>query len=388
MSNAHWLALTTISGIGGVTARKLIDRFGDVESIFAASVEELIEIPRVTTLMAPQLLAAPIHQLDSEMLSLSDEGIDLLTWDDDRFPTRLRPLSDAPMVLFMRGAVKRTDENAVAIVGTREPSPAAVETATRLGRELAERGLTIISGLALGIDTAGHRGAIETGRTIAVLGSGIRFIHPKENIELAEDIIGCGAVLSELHPNTPPRGQNLMARDRIISGLSRAVIVIEAGEKSGSLDTASKAIKQGRFVYAVPGSAGTDQLIAGGARVINPASLDFDALAAEVSQSATRAEPPAPHQASLWQVAPMVTTELHTRSKCAPPAGLDRLKSGVNSRTMTVGRAPFRRRQAAHPRPSGRGTWTSSSEEYSAGSNRQNHSSMQMICTKKIDAYT
>jgi DNA processing protein len=300
MSNAHWLALTTISGIGGVTARKLIDRFDDVESIFAASVEELIEIPRVTTLMAQQLLAAPIHQLDSELLSLSDEGIDLLTWDDDRFPTRLRPLSDAPIVLFMRGAVKRSDENAVAIVGTREPSSAAVETATRLGRELAARGLTIISGLALGIDTAGHRGAIETGRTIAVLGSGIRFIHPKENIELAEDIIGCGAVLSELHPNTPPRGQNLMARDRIISGLSRAVIVIEAGEKSGSLDTASKAIKQGQFVYAVPGSAGTDQLIAGGARVINPASLDFDALAAEVSQSATRAEPPAPHQASLW----------------------------------------------------------------------------------------
>jgi DNA processing protein len=154
--------------------------------------------------------------------------------------------------------------------------------------------------LALGIDTAGHRGAIETGRTIAVLGSGIRFIHPKENVELAEDIIECGAVLSELHPNTPPRGQNLMARDRIISGLSRAVIVIEAGEKSGSLDTAARAIKQGRFVYAVPGSAGTDQLIAGGARVINPASLNFDALADEVSQSATRAEPPEPQQATLW----------------------------------------------------------------------------------------
>lgn len=300
MSNAHWLALTTISGIGGVTARKLIDRFGDVEAIFAASVEELIEIPRVTTLMAQQILAAPIEQLESELLSLSDEGIDLLTWDDDRFPIRLRPLPDAPMVLFMHGAVKRADDNAVAIVGTREPSQSAIEVATTVGRELAARGLTIVSGLALGIDTAGHRGAIETGRTIAVLGSGIRFIHPKENVELAEDISGCGAVLSELHPNTPPKGQNLMARDRIISGLSRAVIVIEAGEKSGSLDTAAKAIKQGRFVYAVPGSAGTDQLIAGGARVIHPAALDFDALADEVSQAATRAEPPTPRQAALW----------------------------------------------------------------------------------------
>lgn len=300
MSSAHWLALTTISGIGGVTARKMIDRFGDVEAIFASSVEELIEIPRVTPLMAQQILAAPIDQLENELLSLSDEGIDLLTWDEARFPKALRPLPDAPMVLFMRGAVKRTDDNAVAIVGTREPSPSAVEVAHTIGRELAARGLTIISGLALGIDTAGHRGAIETGRTIAVLGSGIRFIHPKENVELAEDISSCGAVLSELHPNTPPRGQNLMARDRIISGLSRAVIVIEAGEKSGSLDTASKAVKQGRFVYAVPGSAGTDQLIAGGARVINPASLDFDALAEEVSQSATRAEPLKPQQATLW----------------------------------------------------------------------------------------
>jgi DNA processing protein len=300
MSNAHWLALTTVSGIGGVTARKLIERFGDVESIFAASVAELIEVPRVTTPMAQQLLAAPIDQLENELLSLSDEGIDLLTWDDTRFPTRLRPLSDAPLVLFVRGVIKRTDDNAVAIVGTREPSLFAVEVAHIIGRELAARGLTIVSGLALGIDTAGHRGAIESGRTLAVLGSGLRVIHPRENIELAEALLGCGAILSELHPNTPPRGQSLMARDRIISGLSRAVIVIEAGEKSGSLDTAARAIKQGRDVYAMPGSAGTDQLIAGGAWVIDPASLDFDALAAEVSQSAIRAEPPKPQQAALW----------------------------------------------------------------------------------------
>jgi DNA processing protein len=300
MTTAHWLALTTVSGIGGVTARKLLERFGDMESIFAASAAELIEVPRVTAPMAQQLLAAPIDQLEGELLSLSDEGIDLLTWDDARFPTRLRPLPDAPLVLFVRGALKRADDNAVAIVGTREPSPSAVEVAYTLGRELAARGLTVVSGLALGIDTAGHRGALETGRTLAVLGSGIRFIHPKENVELAEDIIGCGAILSELHPNTPPRGQNLMARDRIISGLSRAVIVIEAGEKSGSLDTAAKAVKQGRWVYAVPGSAGTDQLIAGGARVIDPASLDFDALVAEIQRPAARAGPPQPQQATLW----------------------------------------------------------------------------------------
>ncbi len=300
MSSAHGLALTTVSGIGGVTAHKLIERFGDVESIFEASPNELIEIPRVTETMAAQILAAPIEQLENEVLSLHDEGIDLLTWDDARFPNRLRPLPDAPMMLFMRGALKRVDDNAVAIVGTREPSMSGVELAHTIGRELAARGLTVVSGLALGIDTAGHRGAIETGRTIAVLGSGIRVIHPKENAALAEEISGSGAILSELHPNTPPKGQNLMARDRIISGLSRAVIVIEAGEKSGSLDTASKAIKQGRLVYAVPGSPGSDQLIAGGAHRIDPSAIKFDQLAIKMTETPIPDEGSALQQSSLW----------------------------------------------------------------------------------------
>jgi len=176
-----------------------------------------------------------------------------------------------------------------------------IEVATIFGRELAARGLTVVSGLALGVDAAAHRGAFEAGRTLAVLGSGIRFIHPKENTELAEQIVRRGALLSELHPNTPPRGPQLMARDRIVSGLSRAVIVVEAGEKSGSLDTAGRAAKQGRLVFAVPGSAGTDQLIAAGARRLDPASLDFDALADEIFQ---HPPPPAfgslPHQSSLF----------------------------------------------------------------------------------------
>jgi len=282
MSDAHWLALTTISGIGGVTARKMIDRFGDIEAIFAAKVKELVEIPRVTEVMAQQILAASIEQLESELLSLSEDGIDLLTWDDSRYPQSLAFLPDAPLVLFIRGLIKNTDEQAVAIVGTREPSRSAIELAMTLGRELASRGLTVVSGLALGIDTAAHRGAIESGRTLGVLGSGIRFIHPKENIELAEEIISRGAILSELPPNSPPRGQSLMARDRVISGLSKAVIVIEAGEKSGSLDTAAKAKKQGRLVYALPGSPGTDQLIAGGALRLDATLIDFDKLAKDI----------------------------------------------------------------------------------------------------------
>jgi DNA processing protein len=301
MSNAHWLALTTIPGIGGVTARKMLERFGDVESIFAASPDELIEIPRITPDIAEKLLAAPIEALEGELLSLDDEGIDLLTWDDARFPANLRALPDAPMVLFMRGALEPGDAKAVAIVGTRSPSEVSAGLALALGRELAARGLTIVSGLALGIDTAAHRGAIEAGRTLAVLGSGIRMIHPKENADLAQQIAGCGALLSELHPNTPPRGQQLMARDRIVSGLSRAVVVVEAGEKSGSLDTAAKAKKQGRLVFAIPGSAGTDQLLASGAQQIDSADLDFDALAGSIAQYPLPDETASPpRQASLW----------------------------------------------------------------------------------------
>ena len=301
MSSAHWLALTTVPGIGGVTARKLVERFGDVESVFAAAPEVLAEVPRVTPAMAQQLLAAPIEALEAELLALNDEGIDLLTWDDRRFPAHLRALANAPMVLFVRGALKRGDARAAAIVGTRTPSEAAAELAALLGRELAARGLTIVSGLALGVDTAAHRGALETGRTLAVLGSGIRFIHPQENEALAEEIVRQGALLSELHPNTPPRGPQLMARDRIVSGLSRAVIVVEAGEKSGSLDTAARAKKQGRAVFAAPGSAGTDRLIAAGARRLEADALDFDALAEEIARlpfSDEAAAPPA--QAALF----------------------------------------------------------------------------------------
>jgi DNA processing protein len=284
MSKAHWLALATLPGLGGVTMRKMLKEFGDVESIWQATPEELAEIPRVTLATAVQLLHAPVEQLEEEIHSLEDEEIDLLTWDDRRFPSPLLALHDPPVVLFMRGRLKRDDAHAVAIVGTRAPSAEAVGFATHLARELATRGLTIVSGLALGIDTAAHVGALsaEEGRTIAVLGSGILSVHPKENSELAERIVQHGAVLSELLPNTAPRGPQLMARDRLISGLSQAVIVVEAGTKSGSLDTAHRAEKQARLVYAVPGSPGTDGLLRLGAKPVD-AGISFDSLAEEIS---------------------------------------------------------------------------------------------------------
>jgi len=290
-------------GVSRKTGYKWLDRYHEEGR---RGLRERSHVPhhcphRITPDIAGQLFTTPIETLEAELLSLGDEGIDLLTWDDDRFPAHLRALTDAPLVLFVCGTLKRDDEQAVAVVGTRTPGEHALNLASRLSRELASRGLTIVSGLALGIDTAAHRGALEAGRTLAVLGSGIRVIHPRENAELAQAIIGRGALLSELHPNTPPRGPQLMARDRIVSGLSRAVIVVEAGAQSGSLDTAARARKQGRLVYAVPGSAGTEQLIETGARPLDPASADLDLLAAEIANHFPPGQANvSPRQSSLW----------------------------------------------------------------------------------------
>ena len=286
MTTIHWLALTLTPGIGGATARKLLDRYGDIQSIFEAPPDELTEIPRITPEIADKLLSISFEQLETELLSLDEEGIDVLTWDDERFPDRLRALNDAPLLLFVRGAILPSDEGAIAIVGTRQPSVESKEQAELLGRELAARGLTVISGMAEGIDTAAHMGALACvgGRTLAVLGSGVRVIHPPSNRGLAEQIMARGAVLSEYHPNAPPRGPQLMARDRIVSALSQGVFVVEASLNSGSLDTAARAKKQGRAVYALPGSAGTDALLAEGAVRINLESFDFEAFVADLAR--------------------------------------------------------------------------------------------------------
>ncbi|MCL4394546.1 MAG: DNA-processing protein DprA [Chloroflexi bacterium] len=301
MSQTHWLALASISGLGGVTARRLVEQFGSVEDVFHASLEELTAIPRVTEDVADQIRRAPLEQLQADLYALSEEEIEFLTWDDARFPRRLRDLPDVPVALFMRGHLRREDDFAVAIVGTREATAESAERATILARELAVRGLTIVSGLALGIDTAAHRGALdaEDGRTIGVLGSGIRVIHPRENAELAERITRHGALVSELGPNAPPRGPQLMARDRLVSGLSQAVIVVQAGEKSGSLDTAARARKQRRGVYAIPASPGTDRLLRGGATLLEWTEVDFDHLAEMIRTGADISQDGATQQLTL-----------------------------------------------------------------------------------------
>jgi DNA processing protein len=204
-------------------------------------------------------------------------GGDAIAWSDPRFPTALLALSDCPPAIWFRGSLTCFDAPMVAIVGSRAATAVALEIATRLAADLAARGITIVSGLARGVDSAAHRGALQHGRTVAVLGSGVDRIYPHEHRSLADDIARTGAVISEHPPGTPPVAFHFPLRNRLISGLSRAVVVVEASEQSGSLITAACALEQGRDVMAVPGNAlsgrnrGGHALIRDGAKIVESA---------------------------------------------------------------------------------------------------------------------
>lgn len=201
-------------------------------------------------------------------------GIDAIPWNDSRFPISLLPLEDCPPAIWVRGSLTCLDAPLVAIVGSRAATAVALETATRLGADLAAEGVTVVSGLARGVDSAAHRGALKHGSTVAVLGSGLDRIYPREHRRLAEEIAQRGVVISEHPPGTPPLAFHFPLRNRLISGLSRAVVVVEASEQSGSLITAACALEQGRDVMAVPGNVltgrnrGGHALIRDGAKIV------------------------------------------------------------------------------------------------------------------------
>ncbi len=207
-----------------------------------------------------------------------------LTQQDAAYPVRLREMKRPPALLFGQGELRPEDGEAVAIVGTRKPAAAAAKLTLALSYELAERGFTIVSGLALGIDTEAHRGALQTrfGRTVAVLGSGLDTIHPKSNLALARQICQRGALLSEHPAETPLSPQYLVARDRLISGLSRALMVMETALDGGAMYAAAFAQQQNRLVFALPGSPGCDALINQGALPLDPSNLDLDYLSLQI----------------------------------------------------------------------------------------------------------
>ncbi len=267
-----WLALCLSHNIGAKTLNNLLQHFNhDLAAIFAASPPELRQVPGIGKTIAAEILSLDREKTGREMKSWRAKGISILTPQQDNYPPPLRHLEDQPLALFCAGDLSDTLwQKAVAIVGTRQPTPQARYLTLQLAMKLARAGYAIVSGLALGIDSAAHAGALTGGgKTIAVPGSGILNIYPEANRQLANRICQNGAILSEVHPYWGANAQRLVSRNRIISGLSRAVILVESKADGGAMYTACFAQKQGRPVYTfqLPAS-GNDQLIRAGTAVL------------------------------------------------------------------------------------------------------------------------
>lgn len=259
--------------------RNLLAAFGTPENIFGMSLKELTQVSGIGKNRAARVLGYNNWDFVRQELRKAEElGVRLLTLNDPDYPAGLRQIHNAPLVLYVKGPVEHSDQYAVSIVGSRSCTPYGMHVAEKMGHSLASSGLTIVSGMARGIDTAAHKGALRAGgRTIAVLGSGIDVPYPYSNRQLMESIASSGAVISEFPFGTGPDKENFPKRNRIISGLSFGVVVIEAALDSGSLITVAYALDQGKEVFAVPGnvtsrnSRGTNDLIKRGARLVEGA---------------------------------------------------------------------------------------------------------------------
>ncbi len=273
---ADWIALNMIRGIGPRTANQLIDRFGSPAQIFAAS-HRALEIAGLKQETIQELHDSEIlEKANAEIERLEKLNAHIITIEDQDYPSLLREIYDPPIALYVRGNFKEAyDRPGIAVVGSRRCSTYGINAAQSLSRELAAQGVTIISGLARGIDAAAHRGALEAeGMTIAVVGTGLETTYPKEHRKLEEKIAATGAVVSEFPLGTPPLPQNFPYRNRVLSGMCLGVLIVEAAEHSGSLITARLAYEQGREVFAVPGnitsqtSFGPNYLIKDGAKLV------------------------------------------------------------------------------------------------------------------------
>ena len=275
-ASVFWVALTRIEGLGVRGAHQLVGHFGSAHAAYMASLTEL-ESSGVPAHVAQAIFAqAGMKDAEEEIRGAAKADCQLLAFDSADYPPLLKQIPDAPLLLYVRGDPKILSQHAVAMVGTRRPSAYGSSVTHRLAYDLAQRQLVVVSGLARGIDSAAHRGALEAkGKTVAVLGSGIDVIYPRENKRLAEQVMASGAMISEFPLGTGPKPENFPIRNRIISGLSLGVVVVEAAEYSGSLITARLALEQNREVFAVPGnittaqSFGPNHLIKQGAKLVD-----------------------------------------------------------------------------------------------------------------------
>jgi DNA processing protein len=275
-STIQWLALALTPGLGPTKARRIVEFFGSIQNLMAASLTEL-EAAGLHASSAQALgTGRSVELAHEQMLRASAAGVKLIALEDPLYPAQLKQIYDPPLVLYLRGNEAVISEPGIALVGTRHPTPYGSGMAERLACDLAARGLVIFSGMARGVDTAGHRGAIAAkGKTVAVFGTGVDVPYPKENTRLMEQILGLGgAVISEFAMGTFAAPQNFPIRNRIISGISLGVLVVEAGEYSGTRITSRCALEQNREVFAVPGNVtnknswGPNTLIKQGAKLV------------------------------------------------------------------------------------------------------------------------
>ena len=273
---ARWVALSRVQGLGCVSFKKLAGHFGDPTEALSASTAALAEIPGLDPSVIDGLRNfSAWDEAEKEIIRAEKAAVKIVPFTDSSYPARLRMIPDPPPLLYLKGEIRRDDEKAVAVVGSRSTSDYGRRVARDLCRGLASLGFTVVSGMARGIDGTAHETSLNAGgRTIAVLGSGVDRVYPAEHDKLYRRISENGAVISELPMGTRPLAFNFPARNRLISGLSLGVVVVEATEKSGSLITAALALEQGREVFAVPGevgasrSRGAHRLIRQGAKLV------------------------------------------------------------------------------------------------------------------------
>lgn len=287
---AYWLALALTPGLGATRGRKLVGHFGSAANVFHASLTEL-EAAGLPAVSAQSIATgASLTRAEEEIIKAQEVKAKIVTPADSEFPHRLLEIYDPPLCLYVRGDPSILSSPGIAVVGTRHPTPYGVGMSERLSCDLSARGIIIISGLARGVDTAAHRGAVNAkGRTIAVFGTGVDVVYPRENAKLAEQILSLGgALISEFPIGSFAAPQNFPIRNRIISGLSVGVLVLEAGEYSGTRITARCALEQSREVYAVPGNVtnklswGPNTLIKQGAKLVATWEDVWEELPSEV----------------------------------------------------------------------------------------------------------
>ena len=275
LSALRWVALSLTPSLGASRCRRLVEHFGGVEQVFRASLTELEAVGLESAAAQAIALGKSLELAHDALGKAAAVGARVLPLSDPEYPVRLKQIYDPPVVLYVRGDPKVLSLPGIAVVGTRHPSPYGLGMSERLACDLSARGLIIYSGMARGVDTAAHRGAIAAkGRTVAVFGTGINIIYPRENSRIAEQIIALGGALATEFPvDTFAAPQNFPIRNRIISGLSVGVLVVEAGEYSGTRITARCALEQNREVFAVPGNVtnrnswGPNTLIKQGAKL-------------------------------------------------------------------------------------------------------------------------